>query len=256
MLWTQMPYRSCSKSRFLYCRSSSIFFRSSLFSCRSCSQRVYKKTGKKINRWELKCKQTQEAWRDRMRSVCVCVCVCVFWEGPYLKKWGPLLVLLHLGGEMVELHGHAAQVGEQLVGVGLLGEHAEGALQSLQLTRQLHVLLGQVRHWRRGGSSRSLRGKHQETTEVGKTVSLSQPSLSHRIHLIASTSCSMHLTKASGMGFLCSRLLHKEEFQILLTALSVSVSVSVCVCKSESFCLVSIPMMTHTCHVFLFTPIL
>lgn len=37
-------YLSCSKSRFLIWWSSSIFFRSSLFSCLSCSQRVCKNT--------------------------------------------------------------------------------------------------------------------------------------------------------------------------------------------------------------------
>lgn len=44
---------------------------------------------------------------------------------------------------MVKLHGHATQVSQQLIGVGLLCEYAEGALQSLQLTRQLVVLLRQ-----------------------------------------------------------------------------------------------------------------
>lgn len=44
---------------------------------------------------------------------------------------------------MVELHSHPAEVRQQLIGVGLLCEDAEGALQPLQLARQLDVLLGQ-----------------------------------------------------------------------------------------------------------------
>lgn len=42
---------------------------------------------------------------------------------------------------MVELDSHAAEVGQQLVGVGLLGENAERTLQSFQLARQLDVFL-------------------------------------------------------------------------------------------------------------------
>lgn len=42
---------------------------------------------------------------------------------------------------MVELDSHAAEVGQQLVGVGLLGENAERTLQSFQLARQLNVFL-------------------------------------------------------------------------------------------------------------------
>lgn len=42
---------------------------------------------------------------------------------------------------MVKLHSHAAEVGQELVGVGLLGEYAKRALESLQLARQLVVLL-------------------------------------------------------------------------------------------------------------------
>lgn len=42
---------------------------------------------------------------------------------------------------MVELDSHAAEVGQQLVGVGLLGENAERTLQSFKLARQLDVFL-------------------------------------------------------------------------------------------------------------------
>lgn len=42
---------------------------------------------------------------------------------------------------MVELDSHAAEVGQQLVGVGLLGENAERTLQPFQLARQLDVFL-------------------------------------------------------------------------------------------------------------------
>jgi len=63
-----------------------------------------------------------------------------------LQEGRALLVLLHLGGQVVELHSHAAQVGQQLVGVGLLCKDAEGALQPLQLAGKLHVVLGQQRH--------------------------------------------------------------------------------------------------------------
>lgn len=42
---------------------------------------------------------------------------------------------------MVELDSHAAEVRQQLVGVGLLCENAERTLQSFQLAGQLDVLL-------------------------------------------------------------------------------------------------------------------
>lgn len=42
---------------------------------------------------------------------------------------------------MVELDGHASEVSQQLVGVGLFGKNAERTLQSFQLARQLNVFL-------------------------------------------------------------------------------------------------------------------
>lgn len=51
--------------------------------------------------------------------------------GSHLKEGGSLLILLHFGGEAIELQRHAAEVGQQLVGVGLLGKDTEGTLQLL-----------------------------------------------------------------------------------------------------------------------------
>lgn len=44
---------------------------------------------------------------------------------------------------MVKLYCHSTEVSQQLVGVGLLREYAERALESLQLARKLDVLLRQ-----------------------------------------------------------------------------------------------------------------
>lgn len=46
---------------------------------------------------------------------------------------------------MVKLYSHSTQMSQKLVRVGLLGEDTEGALQPLELTGQLDVLLGQQR---------------------------------------------------------------------------------------------------------------
>ena len=62
---------------------------------------------------------------------------------PHLQDGGALLVLVHLGGQPVELEGHAAQVREELAVVGLLGAHTQGGLQALQVQHQGAVLLGQ-----------------------------------------------------------------------------------------------------------------
>lgn len=61
---------------------------------------------------------------------------------PHLQDGGALLILVHLGGQPVELEGHAAQVGEELAVVGLLCTHAQGGLQALQVQQQVAVLVG------------------------------------------------------------------------------------------------------------------
>lgn len=61
---------------------------------------------------------------------------------PHLQDGGALLILVHLGGQPVELEGHAAQVGEELAVVGLLRTHAQGGLQALQVQQQVAVFVG------------------------------------------------------------------------------------------------------------------
>lgn len=47
---------------------------------------------------------------------------------PHLQDGGALLILVHFGGQPVELEGHAAQVREELAAVRLLGAHAQRGL--------------------------------------------------------------------------------------------------------------------------------
>lgn len=61
----------------------------------------------------------------------------------HLQERRPLLVLVHLGGQALELGGHVAHAHKDLVLAGLLGAAAQRALQLLQLGQQVGVLGGQ-----------------------------------------------------------------------------------------------------------------
>lgn len=111
------------------------------------------------------------------------------WAGlTHLQERRPLLVLVHLGGQALELGGHVAHAHEDLVLAGLLGAAAQRALQLLQLGQQVGVLGGQrLRVLSREGEELGSEGFREQRGAplLGSSASgcVSAPLLAARSHI-------------------------------------------------------------------------
>lgn len=59
----------------------------------------------------------------------------------HLQERCSLLILVHLGGQALELGGHVAHAHKNLVLAGLLGTATQRVLQLLQLRQQVGILI-------------------------------------------------------------------------------------------------------------------
>lgn len=67
--------------------------------------------------------------------------VHIYQQPSDLKNGCPLFILVHLGGQAVELQCHAPQVGKELVFIRLFSKEADGVLQALKVVCKIAVLV-------------------------------------------------------------------------------------------------------------------